>query len=161
MTSLGSAVAVGTGPARSLRWQTSTGGALNLVRVQSAGCTTNCGADDTYRLRAYETTYTVPRFNNTGTQITVLLLQNPTNATINATVYFYNAAGTELVNQAFVLNPKTLVVVNTSTIPQANGQAGSLVVTHDGAYGSLSGKTVALEPSTGFSFDSPMQPRSR
>jgi len=34
-------------------------------------------------------------------------------------------------------------------------------VSNDAHYGDLTGKTVALEPSTGFSFDSPMvvQPR--
>jgi len=32
-------------------------------------------------------------------------------------------------------------------------------VSHDGRYGDLSGKTVALEPATGFSFDSPMAGR--
>jgi Zn-dependent metalloprotease len=161
VTSLGSAVPVGTGPARSLRWATSTAGALNLVRVQSANCTTDCGADDTYRLRTYETTYTIPRFNNTGSQVTILLLQNPTSAAVDATVYFYNASGLELASQTVSLGAKTLQVVNTAAIPQANGQSGTMVVTHNGAYGSLAGKTVALEPSTGFSFDSPMLPRNR
>jgi Zn-dependent metalloprotease len=160
-TVLGTAVAVGTGPARSLRWQTSTSGAVNLVRVRSADCTTNCGPDDTYRLRAYETTYTIPRFNNTGSQITVLLLQNPTDATIATSTYFYNASGTQLTILLTAIGPKQLAVINTAGIPPVNGQSGTIVVTHDGPYGALAGKTVALEPSTGFSFDSPMQPRSR
>jgi hypothetical protein len=41
------------------------------------------------------------------------------------------------------------------------GQGGAITVSHDGRYGDLSGKTVALEPSTGFSFDSPMLPVPR
>jgi hypothetical protein len=36
-----------------------------------------------------------------------------------------------------------------------------VTVVHDAPYGALAGKTVALEPSTGFSFDSPMLPRPR
>ena len=36
-----------------------------------------------------------------------------------------------------------------------------MTLTHDGGYGALSGKAVALEPATGFSFDSPMTPRGR
>ena len=160
-TVLGSAVAVGSGPARSLRWQTAGSGALNLVRVRSVDCTTNCGADDTYRLRAYQTSYAIPRFNNSLSQITVLLLQNRTDAPINATVYFYNAAGAELTSQTFNLGPRGLEVLNTASIPQVNGQTGTIVVTHDGAHGTLGGKAVALEPLTGFSFDSPMLPRSR
>jgi len=38
---------------------------------------------------------------------------------------------------------------------------GTMTVSHDGRYGGLTGKTVALEPSTGFSFDSPMVPVPR
>ncbi len=159
-TVLQTAVPVGSGPARSLRWQTSVD-ALNFVRVRSGDCTTNCGADDIYRVRAYETTYSIPRFNNSGTQVTVLLLQNPTDEPVNATVYFYNAFGVELVSQAVSLAPKAVQVLNTATITQASGQSGTIVVTHDAPYGALAGKTVALEPSTGFSFDSPMLPRSR
>ena len=41
------------------------------------------------------------------------------------------------------------------------GQGGTITVSHDGRYGDLAGKTVALEPSTGFSFDSPMLPVPR
>ena len=32
-------------------------------------------------------------------------------------------------------------------------------VTHDGPYGGLAGKAVALEPASGFSFDTPLEPR--
>jgi Zn-dependent metalloprotease len=160
-TVLGTGEAVGTGTARSLRWATSTSGALNLVRVQSASCNTGCGADDTYRLRAYETTYAIPRFNNTGSQITVLLLQNPTDSVVNVTAYFYDGAGTALTSQAVAIDPKSLAVINTSGIGPVNNQSGSIVVTHDAPYASLAGKAVALEPSTGFSFDSPMLPRAR
>jgi hypothetical protein len=35
------------------------------------------------------------------------------------------------------------------------GQSGSITIAHDGPYGSLNIKAVALEPSTGFSFDTP------
>jgi hypothetical protein len=34
-----------------------------------------------------------------------------------------------------------------------SGQAGSVSITHNGRYGALTGKTVALESTTGFSFD--------
>ena len=37
--------------------------------------------------------------------------------------------------------------------------AGTITITHDGRYGDLQGKGVALEPSTGFSFDTPMMYR--
>jgi hypothetical protein len=148
-------VAVGVGYSRSLRWINSTSASEDLQRiaVTSGSCTTNCGADDVYRLRAYETTYAVPRFNNSGTQVTVLLLQNPTNYTITGTVYFWNATGGSAGTSPFTLAPKALNVLNTSTV--AAGSSGALTIAHDGRYGDLSGKSVALEPATGFSFDTP------
>ena len=48
-------------------------------------------------------------------------------------------------------------MLNTATV--APGVGGSVTVAHDGRFGDLAGKTVALEPATGFSFDSPMLPR--
>jgi hypothetical protein len=127
--------------------------------VTSGQCTTNCGPDDVYVIRGYETTYSVPRFNNSGTQITVLLLQNPTNYTINTIVYFWDSTGTQTALQPFTLGPKNLVVFNTATV--APGVGGSVTIANDGRYGDLSAKTVALEPATGFSFDSPALPRIR
>ena len=66
-------------------------------------------------------------------------------------------AGVLIGTSPFSLAPKATLVLNTSTV--APGVAGAVTVTHDGRYGDLSGKTVALEPATGFSFDSPMLPR--
>jgi hypothetical protein len=158
-TVLQASQAVGVGYTRSLRWANQTAAEVNneLVRVMSGGCTTNCGPEDVYRIRFAETTYSVPRFNNSGTQITVMLLQNPTNYTVNGVVYFWNPAGAAVGNFPFTLVAKQTIVLNTSTV--APGTAGALTIAHDARYGDLSGKTVALEPSTGFSFDSPMLPR--
>jgi len=152
-------VAVGVGYTKSLRWANQTAGEVNteFIRVMSAACTTNCGPEDVYRIRFAETTYSVPRFNNFGTQITVLLLQNPTNYTITGVIYFWTTAGVSAGTSPFTLTPKALQVLNTATV--APGVGGSVTIAHDGRYGDLSGKTVALEPSTGFSFDSPMLPR--
>jgi hypothetical protein len=160
---LQSSVAIGVGPSRSLRWINDTAAEVNneLVRVQSGGCTTDCGPDDVYFIRGYETTYSVPRFNNSGTQITVLLLQNPTNYTITGHTYFWNTAGALVGQSDFTLAPKQLQVLNTSTIPGVNGVGGSVTIANDGRYGDLAAKTVALEPATGFSFDSPALPRIR
>jgi len=157
-TPIQTSVAVGVGYSRSLRWINATSASEDTERIEvtSGSCTTNCGADDVYRLRAYETTYAVPRFNNLGSQITVLLLQNPTNYTISGTVYFWQFTGVSLGTQAFTLAPKSLLVLNTSTVTIASG---AMTIAHDGRYGDLSGKSVALEPSTGFSFDTPALPR--
>jgi hypothetical protein len=158
-TVLQSSDPVGVGYSRSLRWANQTTAEINTqkIHVASGSCTTNCGADDVYRLRSYETTYAVPRFNNTGSQVTVLLLQNPTNYTIQGTAYFWSPAGAQVGTAPINLAPKALMVLVTSTVAPA--ASGAMTVVHDGRYGDLSGKTVALEPSTGFSFDSPMIPR--
>ena len=83
------------GRARSLRFVNSgaTAVADQRIRIRSGSCTTTCGADDRYRLRAYETTYSVPRFNNAGTQTTVLVIQNPTTGLVTGTVYFWDPVG--------------------------------------------------------------------
>ncbi len=99
----------------------------------------------------------MPRFNNSGTQITVLFIQNPTDYTITGTVFFWNTSGAAAGSSPFTLPPKAMTVLNTSTV--APGIGGSLTIVNDGRYGDLSGKAVALEPATGFSFDTPMVPR--
>jgi uncharacterized repeat protein (TIGR01451 family) len=149
----------GSGPSRSLRWENSTSEVVDdeTIRVRSASCTTDCGTDDAYRIRAYETTYSVPRFNNAGSQITVLLLQNTGVSTVNGHVYFWSPAGSLLATRDVSLTPKQVLVLNTTTVPGLVGQNGTMTISHDGPHGTLAGKTVALEPATGFSFDSPME----
>lgn len=157
------AQAVGNGPARSLRWHNASGGPVDgeFIRVASASCATDCGADDTYRIRTYETTYAIPRFNNAGSQITVLVLQNPADYPAAGTVYFWSTAGTPLGSSAFSVGSRATLVLNTSTVPGVAGVSGTITVAHNARYGDLAGKTVALEPSTGFSFDTPMTVRPR
>jgi hypothetical protein len=50
-------------------------------------------------------------------------------------------------------------VINTASVPGVETASGAITVVHDGRYGELVGKTVALEPATGFSFDTPLVPR--
>ena len=126
-----------------------------FLRVGDAACTTACGADDTYRLRVRETTISVARFNNTGAQITVLLTQNTTDETINSTFFYWSVTGTLLQTGALTSPPKSLNVFNTSSFGPLAGVGGSITIAHDGPYGGLNVKSVALEPSTGFSFDTP------
>ena len=164
-TVLQSSVPVGAGASRSLRFANATSTAVTeqLVRVRSLQCGSDCGDDDTYRLRAWETTYTVPRFNNSGSQVTVVLLQNPTGEPVQATLFFWSADGALLATHMppAPLAARSLLVLSTAGVPGLAGASGSLTVVHDAPYGALAGKTVALEPATGFSFDSPMQPRPR
>jgi hypothetical protein len=151
----------GIGAARSVRWTNNTANQIDdYVRVDgaNAACGTACTTDAQYTIHMWETTGSIPRFNNSGTQVTVLLLQNPTDYQINGTVYFWENAGSFLASQGFNLDPKSLFVFNTSTVTP--GFAGAITVTQDGRFGDLQGKSVALEPATGFSFDTPMSYRS-
>jgi hypothetical protein len=162
-TVLQPSVPVGVGTARSLRFQNRLGVALlgQSIRVGSAACGTACGADDTYRLRAYESTASIPRFNNAASQVTVLVLQNRTTSPIAVNVDFWDAAGARRATHAAALEPQGTLALNTSAVPGLAGTSGSITITHDGAYGALAGKAVALEPATGSSFDSPLAYRAR
>jgi len=153
-------VTIGLNYSQSLRWMNTTAAEVvnQFVRVQSNSCTTDCGPDDVYRIRSYETTESIPRFNNSASQVTILILQNPSAYSITGNIYFWaTTGGAPLATSPFTLPAKNTLVLNTASV--AAGQAGAITIANDGRYGDLSGKTVALEPATGFSFDSPMVPR--
>jgi hypothetical protein len=154
---------VGTGSAVSLRVVNAIGASVNTqyLRVRGASCGTACGPDDVYRLRFYDTTGRIPRFNNSATQVTVLILQNTTANQMLADAHFWGAGGESLATQSLLIQPRGTVVLNTSTLASLLGTSGSITVTHNGRYAALAGKAVALEPATGFSFDSPMAVRPR
>jgi hypothetical protein len=152
----------GTGPARTLRWANGTNSPQDgYVRVSSAVCTTDCGADDEYRLRAYETTARIARFNASGGQVTVVVLQNATSAPLAATVHFWSAAGALLDSRPATIAARSVFTVNTAAVSALAGQSGSISVVHDGGYGALVGKAVSLDPAGGFSFDTPLVYRPR
>lgn len=144
----------GLGAARSLRWENATASPrADYVRVAGTdtACGTTCTANTQYTIRMWETTLAIPRFNNSGTQMTVLLLQNPSTYTIAGHVYYWSGAGALIASQPFSAGAKALIAVSTST--QAPNASGSITITHDGRLGDIAAKTVALEPATGFSFD--------
>jgi hypothetical protein len=144
---------------RSLRWanDTSTAIANEWVFVEAPFCMTSCNADDVYELRAYETTISVPRYNNAGGQVTVLIVQNPTHYAAVGTAYLWNTAGTLVTSFPITLPPRGSSVTNLTTVNGgvANNTSGSITITHNARYGDLAVKATAVDPATGFSFDSP------
>jgi hypothetical protein len=162
-TVLQSASAGGTGSAASLRWQNPAAAAISAehLRVAGAACGAGCGADDVYRLRAYETTATVPRFNNANGQGSVLILQNTGGTAVTGTAYFWRADGQLLAESPLTLGPRGSLASNLTALPGLAGQSGTVTIASNAAYGALAGKVVALEPATGFSFDSPLAYRPR
>ena len=151
------------GAARSLRFRNTTATEITnqyvRIRTGSGGCTTGCSVNAQYRVQFYETTMMVPRFNNSATQVTVLILQNGSSTAFDATARFFNSAGTLLASQNITLAARGGSVINTTTIAGLAGQSGIITIDHDGRYGALTGKAVALEPATGFTFDTLMVPK--
>jgi hypothetical protein len=148
------------GFSRVLRWRnTNSATETNFVRVNGASCGTTCTSNDAYRIRFYETTYSIPRFNNSASQVTVLNVASMVPFTCTADFHFYNNAGTYLGTRTNTFTARELFVFNTSTSIFANGQSGSIIVAHSCGYGGLAGKAVALEPATGFTFDTQLIPR--
>jgi hypothetical protein len=151
----------GAGFTQSLRWINSS--ALNnageFFHVVSGACTTTCGADDQYTMRFFETTYAIARFNNSASQVTVLQIQNPTTVSVTVEIHFWSTAGAFLGTSTTTVGPHALLVLNTSTLGFAAGQSGSITVANNAHYGDLTGKAIAIEPATGFTFDTAMVAR--
>jgi hypothetical protein len=163
-TVLGSSESVGTGHARSLRWVhvATDWEREDYVRVASQGCGSDCGPDDTYRVRAYETTLRSTRFNCASGQRSVLVLQNTGSNIVETWPQFWTGTGFRIAGAFGYVDPRGVVAVDVCGVDAAMaGQAGSVTVVHDGAYGQLTGKVVQVDPATGASFDTPLTVRSR
>ena len=127
------------------------------VLVKSQGCTTDCGPEAGYRIRARETTMSAARYNNAGSQVSVLVLQNDAAVPDTGRIWFWAASGALAGDRWFALLPHGTLVLNTADV--VAGSSGSVMVSSNAPYGGLSGKVTALEPATGFSFDTPLLPR--
>jgi hypothetical protein len=106
-----------------------------------------------YDVVLYDTTLFVPRFNNSGSQSTVLILQNTTNITVTGSAFFHDAAGTLLATVPLSVPAHGVSVLATAGVPGLAGLSGSAQIAQLGGYEALTGKAVALEPATGFTFD--------
>jgi hypothetical protein len=100
-----------------------------------------------------------PEVQQLRTQVTVFLIQNATESTCNVNVHYFAATGSNLASTTAAVAARGLLTLQTASV--VGGQSGSARVTHDCGYGGLSGKAVALEPSTGFTFDTAMAARPR
>jgi hypothetical protein len=160
-TVLQSATPTGTGSSVSLRWENLVPATVagQYIRVKSNGCGSDCGSDDVYRIQVYDTTYSIPRFNNAGSQVTVVVLQNRSNHTVAGRIHFWDGAGTLLHLEPFSLSARAQLALNTSGLLPLQGKGGAITISNDGQYGDLAGKAVSLEITTGFSFDSLLIPR--
>lgn len=155
------ASSIGLGAAKSLRFVNDSADVVNdqFIVVRRAFCAKTCGADDVYRIRAAETTAAISRFNNTGSQVTVLILQNPTDEAVTGTIRLWTAQGTSAGSLPLNIPARGSQVVSSQLV--APGLSGNVTIVHSAPYGDLVGKAVGLEPATGFSFDTAMEHRPR
>jgi len=161
-TVLDAGAPVGTGTGVSLRFRNGASATVANQHLRlRAACAAACDAGDAYRVRAYETTLRAPRFSNVGGQVTLLVLQNPSPSAVEALAYFWAANGTLLLTHPISLAARATAVVNTASLPGLLGRSGSVTIAHTAPYGVLAGKAVALEPATGFGFDTPLTARPR
>jgi hypothetical protein len=108
-----------------------------------------------YSVSFHDTTLFVPRWNNTASQTTVLVLQNTTNAPVPGIIYFHDAAGVQLAVAPVDVPTHGVQVIPTAAIAALAGRSGSALVAQVGGHGAIAGKAVALEAATGFTFDTP------
>jgi hypothetical protein len=112
-------------------------------------------AADQYDIEFFDTTAFLPRFNNTAGQVTVLLIQNTSGEAVTGDIRFQDAAGGLVHTVPLSVAAHGLQVFSTASAVALSGLSGSVSIAHNGGYGALAGKGVALEPSTGFTFDTP------
>jgi hypothetical protein len=145
------------GRSMSLRWL-GNGSTLSFVRVGPGDLSTS-GSGPFYDLSFRDTTYSVPRWNNSGTQVSIFILQNTTVNNVRGFIYMFDSVGQLAGSIPYDLPPRGMTVVNSRALPQFAGKSGSaLIATEIGGYGALTGKVVSVEASTGFTFDTPIAP---
>lgn len=152
-----------SGSARVLYFRNETGTLIEDERIRVANplCAGACLATEQYRIRLFDTTYGISRFNNSATQVTVLVIQNTSDRVVYFNAHFFDANGVLQGTHSQNIPPFGAAVVNSSGLPGLAGKSGSIVVNNDGRYGVLTGKAVSLEPATGFAFDTQMVARGQ
>jgi len=155
----GSQLVSGIGYNFALRWTQLTD-ELEFIRV--TGLTSNTSTAR-YSISFRETTLYCPRFNNSGTQTSVLILQgsNPdVSSTCSYRAVFVDEFSTIITSYAGLVDSSNDVdVLPLSAISALVGKKGGALVAHNCGYGGVKAKLVALEPATGFSFDTVCTPR--
>jgi ELWxxDGT repeat protein len=155
---------VGTayGRVASLRWF-DTGSAppleesLNVATLTGDAGTT----DEVYRVRLLETTLRGPRFQNTGSNATTLILQNAGDEAVSGRANFLDGDGVLRHVEPFTIPPHGVFVKSLGDVPALSGLDGSLLVAHDGASGTVGGKAVVVDPVAGLAFDHLLTVRPR
>lgn len=139
---------------QTVRWiAASTPGVEHLRALGDAGV---AQGPEPYVLELFDTTYAIPRWNNSAGQVTIFLMHNTGSAPVNGSIFFYSAGGALLHTEVLAVPGDGLQVLNTASIGALANQSGAARIAHTGGPGALAGKAVSLEPATGFTFDTAM-----
>jgi hypothetical protein len=140
--------------ARSVRWM---GGppVQQFLRVKPNKSGVAGSASEKYDIMVVDTTLYLPRFNNSGTQRTVVIVQNTLDQGTQGQLTFYETSGLVIHGFGFNLLPHGSFVLDTSSVGQLLGRSGSAVLAHTAGRSGLVAKAVAMDPVTGFTFDTP------
>lgn len=146
-----------------MRWKVDSTPVPNRLEYLMVGTKVGApalNAGTRYIIRFRETTQFCPRFNNTGTQSSVLVIQGALEgvSSCDYTAHFFNESGATLATYSgFLGSDMTSVtpmkVLALPGVAGLSGQKGSAQIAHTCGYGSIKAKLVALEPTTGYSFD--------
>lgn len=139
-----------------IRWQAANSNAV-FVRVKGNA---NTPASARYSIVFTETTLYCPRYNNSGSQVSVLIVQNVSGGACQVAANFFDEAGSVVGSQSQNIAASALWVLPTASVPNVAGTKGSIQIGNAFCSPSaLKAKAVALEPATGFSFDTPCERR--
>lgn len=142
---------------RTIRWMAGQSTTRHYLRV-TGHLNTVEGASHVYRVRFWDTSYSVPRWSAVGGQSTVFHITNVGQPPAYVGVYFYTSMGTDLFSVVRLLGRDQSWVLDTNQYPQLAGASGSARIAHQAGYGGLSGKSVTLDPAAGVAFETPFVP---
>lgn len=140
-----------------VRWTGGPTDQRDFIRVKGPVALTFTAADR-YELVLRDTSLAVPRWNNNGTQLTVLLLSNQAPHDVQGHMHFYDIPGQLVESVPFVIPRSGMLVFQSYLRQSLMGGNGSATITHNAGYGELVGKAISVEPATGFTFDTAITP---
>jgi hypothetical protein len=145
------------GASIALRWR-NTGSIVDYqwLVVRSARLRLDLRPGGPVPLPLHDTTIAVPRFNNAAGQVTVLTSRTRRAGTGTSQRLLLEYRGHLLGSSTFSpAEEPHRWTLGLSAASSSDRTAGTITIAHDGGYGNVAAKSVALDVATGFSFDTP------
>jgi len=139
-----------TGPtSASTTWYS---GNRTSFRVRVKGGPTTPGTSR-YGITYYENTLYCARYNQSASQVSIVIVQNTTNGACPVSAWFYDEAGAFVGNIFGTAPAGGNFVAAAGSVPALAGTKGNVRIINACVPWALKAKVVSLEPATGFSFD--------